>query len=323
MEELPEHTFYVFTYGPALDYLRHSPHLQVQRIPGFQFRYVGGRISYLASLAANGWLFLHDCREEAARIAALARRARADLFITDFEPVLARAAGRSNRPLLSLDNQHRFRFCRLDDLPTGLRWYARAAGVYARALVPDPVHAIIATFHAERLEPRTRMATVVPGCVRRGLRDQPRSRQGYVVAYLRPSIAQRVLPLLEELEQEVRVYGVSPDRQRFGRLQFRKTSARFLEDLAHCSWVVGTAGNQLLSEARYCGKPVLAIPEPAQYEQYVNAFYAEHCGMGQACDLGQLDVATLRRFLDDSAGYAPLRADGAQAAARIVRAYLG
>ena len=39
------------------------------------------------------------------------------------------------------------------------------------------------------------------------------------------------------------------------------------------------------------GKPMLAIPEPGQYEQYVNAFYLERLGGGQRCDLGALGRA--------------------------------
>ena len=44
--------------------------------------------------------------------------------------------------------------------------------------------------------------------------------------------------------------------------------------------VVSTAGNQLVGEALYLGKPVLVMPERVNFEQAINAHYLEQSGAG-------------------------------------------
>ena len=59
----------------------------------------------------------------------------------------------------------------------------------------------------------------------------------------------------------------------------RKTGD-FADALSRCKGVIAPAGHQLLSEALYLGKPVLAFPQKNQYEQTVNARMLEKSGFG-------------------------------------------
>jgi len=54
----------------------------------------------------------------------------------------------------------------------------------------------------------------------------------------------------------------------------------FADALSRCKGVIAPAGHQLLSEALYLGKPVLAFPQKGQYEQKVNARMLEKSGYG-------------------------------------------
>src|SRR5262249_31113023 len=82
-----------------------------------------------------------------------------------------------------------------------------------------------------------------------------------------------------------------------GRLEFRPPSERgFLDDLAHCRAVVGTAGNQLVGEALHFGKPMLVMPEDS-VEQHVNATAVERCGIGVRADHRRLTPESVRTFL--------------------------
>ena len=49
--------------------------------------------------------------------------------------------------------------------------------------------------------------------------------------------------------------------------------------------VVTTAGNQLVGEVLYLEKPVLAMPESNNFEQFINAFFLEQSGTGSGIEL--------------------------------------
>ena len=73
------------------------------------------------------------------------------------------------------------------------------------------------------------------------------------------------LEALAACGREVRVYGLGAQPSASGNLRFLAVDERrFMEDLATCTAVVSTAGNQLVGEALYLGKPVLVMPERAE-----------------------------------------------------------
>ena len=83
-----------------------------------------------------------------------------------------------------------------------------------------------------------------------------------------------------------------------GRLSFHAIDERtFVEDLAGCAALVSAAGNQLLGEALFLGKPVFAIPEELHHEQQVNACFLKLMGAGDWTTLEQFTAAPLTRFL--------------------------
>lgn len=64
----------------------------------------------------------------------------------------------------------------------------------------------------------------------------------------------------------------------------------FLGHLAGCRAYVGSAGFEAICEAHYLGKPVLAVPTEGQFEQELNAWDAERCGVARAGTYGDLDA---------------------------------
>jgi uncharacterized protein (TIGR00661 family) len=105
-------------------------------------------------------------------------------------------------------------------------------------------------------------------------------------------------------------------------VEAKPLSPEFVHDLARCACVVSTAGHQLISEACFLGKPMLAIPEPGQYEQYINAFYLEKVGGGRRCDLKALSPRLVQDFADSAAPRPRRSANGAAEVAKIIRAEL-
>ena len=65
--------------------------------------------------------------------------------------------------------------------------------------------------------------------------------------------------------------------------------AAFLRHLAGCRAYVGSAGFEGICEAHYLGKAALAVPTKGHFEQTLNAWDAERCGVAQAGSYADLD----------------------------------
>lgn len=79
-------------------------------------------------------------------------------------------------------------------------------------------------------------------------------------------------------------------------INYKNTSSdAFINDLAACRGVLSTAGQQLIGEARYFGKPLLVVPMPGQHEQEINARYARLEGLGDYSPIDRLTSALIQQ----------------------------
>ena len=135
------------------------------------------------------------------------------------------------------------------------------------------------------------------------VRDAAPCDAGHVVAYLRKFGDPATLDALARCGRRVLVYGLG-ERPPQGGLRFRAVAdGAFVADLAACTAVVCNAGNQLVGESLFLGKPVLAIPEPGQPEQAINAHFLRAGGGGDSIDARAFAPAPLARFLADRDQY--------------------
>jgi uncharacterized protein (TIGR00661 family) len=125
------------------------------------------------------------------------------------------------------------------------------------------------------------------------------TRGAHLLVYLNRGAYQlsaRVERALRALAMPVVVYG-SPRRGLDGNLDFREPSNElFLDDLASCRAVFSTAGNQLVGEAIWFGKPMLVMPEHT-VEQRLNAAAVERLGIGLQVPHTEVDVQAMQTFL--------------------------
>ena len=205
---------------------------------------------------------------------------------------------------MSVDNQHRFVHCRLSELPRFLRLYAQGAGYATRLMVPQPDHVVISSFLHDQRPIRSRRVTMTGGLLRKSVEETAVANDGFL-AGVRATQHQR-----HRLEspgrrgrRRSRVYGAAdtPTRRHYkrtGRYSFRPLSPDFVHDLARCDRLVASAGHQLICEARYFQKPLLAIPEPGQYEQHINAWYVQRHGLGMQCPANRLTPDVVHAFIN-------------------------
>jgi uncharacterized protein (TIGR00661 family) len=295
-----DHTVRVFAPGDAHAFLAPlyaETGVEVERLPGLCFAYNGRqRLSYPATF---GRLvrYLRELPATLDRLTAAFERERPDLAITDFEPALPRAARRCGVPYLSVDHQHFLRTYDLSSLPARLRWRAAYMGWIVGTFYSGQVETVVSSFYFAPLRRGCRRVTQVGVLLRPEVRAARAEVGGHLVAYWRKFVDECVLQALEQTGLEVRVYGLGARPPR-GRMTFHPVSEKqFLADLAGCRALVCTAGNQLVGEALYLGKPVLALAETNNFEQEINGHFLQASGAGVAMPMSRFTAGDLHGFL--------------------------
>jgi len=221
---------------------------------------------------------------------------RPDVLVSDSEGWTHRAARALGVPRISFDHFGVLVYCRW---PMGWmqRLVNRAEAMVYRALVARPDRHIVASFHAP--PPRRDDVTVVGPVLRPVVREVTPEAGDFLLVYFshpRRYYRPKVEAALRQAGLPVTVYG-APREGTDGNLTFRPLANRpFVEDLAACRAVFSTAGNQLISEAMYFEKPILALPEDS-LEQRLNAAMVERLGAGMRTSLRRFSPEVLAAFL--------------------------
>ena len=293
----------IMIYAPAMAYdllsqAYDNTDVQVRQIPGLCFYYTPRRkLNYLKT----GWLGLVHLVKFPQLIHRLQEdieKEQPDLVITDFEPSLPRAARQCGVPFISLNHQHFLLTYDLRSLPIPLRLQAAFMSTFVSAFYRDQARTIVSSFYFPPLRPDCQNVQQIGVLLRPEILQATPETGDHVVAYLRRSASANVYDTLAKCQHEVRVYGLGA-RPSYGSLRFFDIDVfRFVEDLATSRALISTAGNQLVGESLFLGKPVLAMPEDGNYEQQINAHFLQQSGGGVACDMEQLDGSIMHRFLN-------------------------
>lgn len=294
-----EHKITLFAPGDAFALLApryaNTP-VTVEEIPCPRFDYHGPRLDFPRT-ARNALGYLRRLPALVDHLGRRIQRDKPDLVITDFEPALPRAARRQGVPFISLDHQHFLVICDLSTLPGHLRAWAWRMGWIVRSFVHGQTATIVSSFFAPPLKTGQGPVKQVGVLLRpEVLAARPRAGDG-LVAYFRRFAPANVLDALRRAGRRTRIYGLG-ERAPDGNLEFAPLAGRrFLDDLADCSALVSTAGNQLLGEALFLGKPVLALPEPNNPEQYINGHFLKESGGGEWAEMARFGPERLDQFL--------------------------
>lgn len=205
---------------------------------------------------------------------------RPHVVLCDFEPMTAYLAHASGVPLVTVDNQHRFRFME-HPVPAGMRRDAAITKAVIRGLVPSPDASLVTTFHRGRV--RNGRTWLFPPMLRDAVLALSPSDGGHVLVYVTKAYP-GILDVLRQLPRErfvVYGFGADPPPDRDGITFHPPSRDGFLAHLASAKAVVSTAGFTLLTECLHLRKPLLAVPMEGQFEQELNAWMLAAMGLGQ------------------------------------------
>jgi uncharacterized protein (TIGR00661 family) len=297
-----EHRFVIFAPDDAYDMLAPlyaDSDVRVVRIPGLHFEYTANR-------AVSPWRTTRGALAYIARLPQLVRRLereieaeRPDLVITDFEPALPRAAARRGIPFVSLNHQHFLVTSDFSQLPRPLRRRAAGLGKIVELYYKGQATTIVSSFCFPKLRAGLGPTVQVGPLLRPQVLAAQPEHGSHLVVYLRKFGPDGLLDALAATGREVRAYGLGA-RPSVGKIHFQAIDERrFVEDLASACALVTTAGNQLLGEALYLKKPVLAFPEPSNPEQQLHGYLLENQRTGKRLDFDAVTGPAVRAFLAD------------------------
>jgi uncharacterized protein (TIGR00661 family) len=270
--------------------------VRVHEIQGLRFFYNDRQCLDMRQTLHGFFDYLKDAKPLIRHLADRIKRERPDLVITDFEPALPRAAQACGVPFISLDHQHFLTVSDLSSLPKKLRLHAMYMGMVVRAFYSGQASTIVSSFYFPPLKPRCDGVKQIGVLLRDDIANATPSRNGFLLVYLRKNLNARLLDAIRASGHAARIYGSTARTE--GKMVFcPHEHTSFQRDLIECDALITTAGNQLVGEALYLGKPVLALPELGNYEQYMNAHFLRESGGGEWVDFAEVERSHIDNFV--------------------------
>jgi len=282
--------------GKSLAYLAPLFPGRVQEVYGRHFVIKDGQIQPISTLVDN----IVQYRKGFLTNRRLFSRAVADfvpdLVISDFEPFSAWWAFRHRIPCVFVDNEHLLTLAKLEQVPgrmDHLKARVVTRGYHTRA----KAYVIMNFFRAPLKSTRAVFANPV---IRKQVMNLKVDTKPHITVYStdsKPETRQKLISVFSRFPSHpFYIYGF-PTEDQDRNCTFKKISTMgFLTDLATGAGVVASAGLSLLSECLYLKKKMLMVPVQGQFEQKVNAVYAQRLGVAHQAN--QIDADNLRCFLD-------------------------
>ena len=204
-----------------------------------------------------------------------------DLVISDYEPLLSRAAKLANIPMIIYNNQSFGTHCKLPAdckaITTSDRVAIKQLNVINRMICPDGDTTIIAkALPSESLVAKRNTYLVGPPIQEhyRGKRWNG-WKSNFIMVYHRKSFLSKmdeVVAFAESKGCTVKWYGAGEDMSiENSAVQFCPEGPSFTQDLENCRYLITPAGASSIGEACHIGAPVILVPEKGQIEAELNA----------------------------------------------------
>lgn len=297
-----DHELYLFAPHHAFDMLAEcygtDPDIRLERIPGLLAHYRGRRLNYFKTFLQGVPYYLRQYPQLVSTLVERMERFQPDLAITDFEPTLPRAARRFGIPFVSFDHQHFLTVNDLGSLPFRLRLKCRFMGSFVKWFYRGQQQTIVSSFFNPALRKGVKDVVQTGVMLRPEILSATPQIGDHLLVYLRRFAQPNFLEALRGCGRDVRIYGLGA-RPEEGRIKYFDIDQNgFIDDLARCYALISNAGNQLVGEAHYLRKPVLALPESGNFEQQVNAHFVRASGGGDWKVYEEIDTDDLKDFLE-------------------------
>ncbi|MBN2012769.1 hypothetical protein JW960_25795 [candidate division KSB1 bacterium] len=307
------HSIEIFTGGDALPLLQ-GESLPLMHVPLLRLYY--GCAGNLHILKTAYWNFRRfwglltglslEYRTIKQKIAAIAP----DFIISDFEPFTAFIGKRLGIPVLSIDHQRQITETELPGFNLRhQRFLIFLYKLFIRILCGPSDRSIVSSFYHFPARQKTKSVFVGP-FIHKMLYQLKATQGKHITIYLKESQYLRyLLPAITPISNvsfQIFSNWVKNDQS----IQFPDNVALFsidqhvfLHSLASCQALITTAGNQVIGEAIFLGKPILAFPKIADIEQEINARALLQSGFGETFSLQSITSDQILTFISQLSHY--------------------
>ncbi|MFZ5517742.1 MAG: glycosyltransferase family protein [Candidatus Zhuqueibacterota bacterium] len=227
-----------------------------------------------------------------------------DFIISDFEPYLLKIANVQKIPVILIDHQHMLLESEIPPM-TSIRNRVKLSlfKLFIRILSAKPDRIVTSSFfHFPKL--RDSRAVFVGPFLSDAVQNTTPEERNHITVYLKePFYLQKLLPVIQQLSHiRFEVFSdwsslkTKPTRCRHIKL-IHIHPEKFISSLATSRGLICTAGNQVIGEAIYLGKPILAFPKLNDIEQKINGMALNLSGFGESIEIDRLSPEAVLKFL--------------------------
>ena len=266
------HEVLVMAYGLAYKTLKND--FKIIKIEGIRFKFKKEKLSLSGTIKKSFPYIIKNIKTAGKRDKKILKFSP-DLAITDFEPVAALYSYKYKIPLISIDNQHRLSYSKINVPKEYLKDYLLAKCAVL-AYIPKADYCIVLSF-AKQAKKGRKIFFVSP-ILRKEVIDMNVKTDNYIVVYMNQP-HKSLIRILKKINEKFIVYGYKKEGVE-GSLTFKRNSKMFLKDLASAKAVIASSGFTLMSESLFLKKPLFAIPLKGQFEQVLNALFLKNSKLG-------------------------------------------
>lgn len=290
-ELLKKHDVRVFGGDVAYDYLSKS--LKVERIYAFDFIYRKNKIRLLETFAKNLLFFPVFGTASLIKLIFFFRRFKPDVVVTDFESFTGWVAKLFGVPIISVDNQHISKNCKIEVSKKFFFESLVFKTVMLLFLVPADYYLITTFFSPKVIKKDT---SLFPPIIREEILNLKPKKGRHVIVYQTSGSYTKLIPILRQFKkEEFRIYKADRVGREDNVILRKFEEKEFFKDLASCKAVITNGGFTLITEAIYLGKPILSVPVKNSFEQRINGVHLSIEGFGEHHE--EIDKGILENFL--------------------------
>lgn len=297
LEELAKnHDLFIVAGQLAYSYLKDN-FKNVCEVDGLELAFKENRVNSLRTILKNIKKISMKNYNSLKRIKGKIDLFKPEIVISDFEAFSIYYAGDKKLKVIGFDNEHyildgnfnvpgKYKVSYLKSKIIVNFYNINASIIY---LLPD-----------QKLNENSKAFSLMPVLRNEIIKSKPKNND-YILVYTSVIKHEKIFEVFKKFNEKFIIFGDWEDKK-YKNLVFKKFNEKeFLRFLLNCKAIITTAGINLISEAIYLGKPILALPIKNQFEQILNALYVKENNYGEYCE--DITENILKYFLKNLSNY--------------------
>jgi len=268
-----------FTSGDAVEPLSERfGEQRIKHLPTPKFHLVDGKLNVFRT-TVDFVKFMNTERRRILTLSTMLQEENYDAVISDYEPLLSRAALNANIPSLAFNSQNFVTVCKI---PFKYRHLSMPLALVNAFIVPNCSHTIVSKPVRVKDASNTKADLVGP-MIRKHITEQEwNGEKNHILMYRSHALDWPTSEIIEWANNKgltIYFYGnLTPEEEKLVSEEFIHkpiSELQFVQDMVDAKLVIGTSGTQLIGELAYLGIPAILVPEEGQTEQELNAYLAD------------------------------------------------